>query len=61
MSSFDERTVRCPHCGKLYKLVPMVSDQSACPSCVLEAERNMRGPWRPAPYSTTKAPEPDHD
>lgn len=39
-----ETTVRCPHCGRLYKFLSMmVGDQSACPSCRREAERVMRG------------------
>lgn len=44
----QEKTVKCPLCGALYKLLPIVGDQSACPKCVREAERNMGGRviWR---------------
>ena len=39
----QERTVKCPICGRPYKVVPFYAgDQSACPKCVDEAEINMR-------------------
>lgn len=46
MSDNEEKTVKCPICGALYKLRPVVGDQSACPKCVREADINMSGPWR---------------
>ena len=37
----SEKTVKCKICGKPYKIYMFSSaDQSACPSCVAEAERN---------------------
>jgi endogenous inhibitor of DNA gyrase (YacG/DUF329 family) len=39
-------TVKCPICGKPYKFMMFsANDQSACPSCVREAEKN--GELRP--------------
>jgi hypothetical protein len=36
-----ERTVKCPICGKPYKTYSYYAgDQSACPKCVREAEKN---------------------
>jgi sarcosine oxidase delta subunit len=46
----DEKTVKCPICGKPYKVYSMYAgDQSACPKCVEEAEKNM-GKWQELPY-----------
>ena len=39
-----DHTVKCRICGDPYKFLSMiVRDQSACPKCVAEAERNMSG------------------
>lgn len=39
----QEATVKCPICGKPYKVYAMmVGDQSACPACVAEAETATR-------------------
>lgn len=36
-------TAKCPICGKPYKWYShTVADQSACPSCVAEAEKPLR-------------------
>jgi endogenous inhibitor of DNA gyrase (YacG/DUF329 family) len=35
-----ERTIKCPICGRPYKTYPSYAgDQSACPRCRKEAER----------------------
>lgn len=40
-----DRTVKCPHCGELYKQYAFsAADQSACPTCVSKAERSMHKP-----------------
>ena len=46
----DSKVVKCPICGKLYKIIKygIVGDQSVCPGCRNEAESNMRK-WNP-PY-----------
>lgn len=44
----QERTIQCPICGKPYKVYPFTTaDQSACPSCVREAEQDSykEQPW----------------
>jgi endogenous inhibitor of DNA gyrase (YacG/DUF329 family) len=39
-----EKTVKCPLCGKPYKIYGMYAgDQSACPQCRAAAERLMQG------------------
>ena len=40
----NDKTVKCPICGKLYIVVPYKEgdDQSVCPSCRREAEENMK-------------------
>lgn len=36
--SLTERTIKCPICGKPYKVYAFsAADQSACPSCVTAA------------------------
>jgi endogenous inhibitor of DNA gyrase (YacG/DUF329 family) len=38
-----EQTIKCPICGKPYKIFShYAGDQSACPSCVKEAEREIK-------------------
>lgn len=38
------KTVKCPICGKPYVFMPFYAgDQSACPACVREAEKNTFG------------------
>jgi uncharacterized protein (DUF983 family) len=38
----NECTIKCPICGRPYKFSPFLDkDQSACPQCVEEAEKNM--------------------
>lgn len=40
-----EQTIKCPICGRPYKVHSMtVADQSACPSCMAEAERRALSP-----------------
>lgn len=37
-----EQTVKCPICGRPYKVYDMyMGDQSACPTCREEAKKNM--------------------
>jgi endogenous inhibitor of DNA gyrase (YacG/DUF329 family) len=37
-----EQTVKCPICGRPYKVYAhTTADQTACPKCVAEAERNV--------------------
>lgn len=44
MSDLD-KTVKCPFCGRLYKFYAFsAADQSACPRCVAEAERQIEKP-----------------
>ena len=39
----EGRIVKCPHCGNLYRVHPFqFGDQSACPGCRREADRNTR-------------------
>jgi len=39
--SLSDKTVKCPHCGKLYVVYSFyVGDQSACPICRNEARPN---------------------
>ena len=39
-----DTTAKCPICGKPYKIYSgSAADQSACPSCVREAENNSSG------------------
>ena len=41
------KTIKCPICEKPYKVyMHTVADQSACPKCVAEAERNSGGQWK---------------
>jgi hypothetical protein len=41
----SEWTRRCPICGAPYKCYNMtVADQSACPDCIAEAERQLERP-----------------
>lgn len=41
---YDGKTVRCPICGRPYKVYShYAGDQSACPICREEAEQLMRG------------------
>ncbi len=41
MGKMDETTVKCKICGKPYKVYAFfVGDQSACPDCIREANRN---------------------
>ncbi|MHA1685255.1 MAG: hypothetical protein ACTSYD_02480 [Candidatus Heimdallarchaeaceae archaeon] len=44
----NEKTVKCPICGRPYKVYPFYSgDQSACPSCQREAmQQTGRWAWR---------------
>lgn len=43
-----EQTVKCPICGKPYKFYAhSAADQSACPTCVREAERAVSRPSSP--------------
>ena len=47
--TMNELTVKCPICEKPYKVFPnYAGDQSACPKCRQEAERNsyLREPSR---------------
>ena len=38
----EDQTVKCPICGRPYKVMMFYAgDQSACPSCRAEADRNM--------------------
>jgi len=38
----DSKVMRCPFCRRLYKTYSMmVGDQSCCPACRIEAEKNM--------------------
>ena len=47
----DGRTVKCKVCGEPYKVYAFsAADQSACPTCVQRAERNMER--QPAPPLT---------
>jgi uncharacterized paraquat-inducible protein A len=40
----EERTVKCPICGRPYKVMAFYAgDQSACPKCIAEAEQNTYG------------------
>ena len=40
-----DRTRKCPICGRPYKVFSMYAgDQSACPSCRAEAERQISKP-----------------
>jgi len=39
----NERTVKCPICGKPYKVSPFYAgDQSACPDCQMKARRKVQ-------------------
>lgn len=39
--SSDEQTIKCPICGRPYKVYSCTTaDQSACPKCVMEAEKS---------------------
>lgn len=39
----DVQTVKCNICGHAYKFYAyMAGDQSACPSCIAQAESNMK-------------------
>jgi len=53
--SLMEQTVKCPICGKPYKVMAFYAgDQSACRSCVQEAEQShqwQQGDPRPATLS----------
>ena len=38
----DEKTVKCPICGKPYVFMPYYAgDQSACPKCREEAKKHL--------------------
>jgi len=46
MNDHGGTTRKCPVCGKPYKVYNMtVADQSACPKCVAEANKNYK--WIP--------------
>ena len=50
------QTMKCKFCGKLYVFYSYYAgDQSACPSCVAEARKNVgksEGDWKKNPYKT---------